>query len=762
MPHAACGFALPGLLTASRVDVVDDGRGVAKGIAARLAALGVDARVVTEVSAEAIGVVFARGLAAAASQEDAIAIQREALHAARTLARQKGERVFVTLQDTGGDFGLSGRAGERAWTGGLAGLTKTIAAEWTDAAVKAIDVASAGSSPDVVADRVVAELLLGGRDVEVGLSRTGGRGVVQHRRAPYAPPRAEPRLRPGSVVIVSGGARGVTARALLSICKHKPRLALLGRTTLVDEAAETRAATTDADIRRALLARAAATGVALLPKDLAREAKGILDNREIRENLALLERAGAEVAYHPVDVRSADSVRSTVEAIRAKWGPVHGIIHGAGALADATVGAQTDAQFDLVFGTKVDGLRHLLAATGSDPLELLVVFSSVAGRLGNAAQGAYSMANEVLSCVAASERARRSPRCLVRSLAWGPWAGGMVTPGLARLFEKAGVQLIALDAGAETLARELASEDEWPQVVLMNGEPPATARPLHGGRTFAGHERFDVLVNATALPFLDGHRITGAPVVPAVLVVEWFMRAAAACFPSLSALSCRDLKVLRGVPVEAFDGRGARLVVEAQATAPAGATTTVELKLLDDQGKPRYAAVVDMGAAPAAPPASLPRAPEGAGPWPLSVEQAYSTVLFHRGPFAAIQSLGVVSGGGATAQLTGLRALGWPGADWITDVAATDGGMQLAVLWGSHVLGRLPLPTSIGAFHLYRRGPVEPPVQCVLRGKLAGKHRLLVDLAYVAANGALIAYVQDLELHLPPAATSRTAQSGDA
>ncbi len=122
-------------------------------------------------------------------------------------------------------------------------------------------------------------------------------------------------------------------------------------------------------------------------------------------------------------------------------------MHGAGVLADALIGAQTDEQFDLVFGTKVDGLHHLLAATANDPLELIIVFSSVAGRFGNSAQSAYSMANDSVSCVAAGERARRGARCLVRSLAWGPWAGGMVTPGLAKLFEKAGVQLIALDAG---------------------------------------------------------------------------------------------------------------------------------------------------------------------------------------------------------------------------------------------------------------------------------------------------------------------------
>ena len=177
-------------------------------------------------------------------------------------------------------------------------------------------------------------------------------------------------------------------------------------------------------------------------------------------------------------MRSAASVSAVVDAIRKAFQvPVGAIVHGAGVLADAAIGAQTDEQFDLVFGTKVDGLHHLLDATKSDPVETLIVFSSVAGRFGNAAQPAYSMANEVLSAVAAGERARRGARCVVRSLAWGPWAGGMVTPGLAKLFEKAGVQLIALDAGASALGLEMAAPDAFPQVVLMNGEPPAPGMP---------------------------------------------------------------------------------------------------------------------------------------------------------------------------------------------------------------------------------------------------------------------------------------------
>jgi hypothetical protein len=756
-PSAAPGFALPGLLDGGLIEVVDDGRGFAAAIAARLAGLGVDARVVPRATADAAGVVVASGLGEVRSCEDAVALQRSALASARAFAASQKKRLFVTLQDTGGDFGLSGRAGERAWSGGLAGLAKTAAGEWTDAAAKAIDIACAGASVDAVAARVVEELMLGGSDVEVGLGGSGQRTVVRHVAAPYGRASASPALREGTVVIVSGGARGVTAAALQSICKYKPRLALLGRTALVDEPEETRSAAADADIRRVLLARAKTAGKAVLPKDLAREAKLIVDCREIRDNLAALEQAGAKASYHAVDVRSATSVQSVVDAIRRAYGPIGGIVHVAGVLADALIGAQTDEQFDLVFGTKVDGLHHLLAATSGDPLEVLLVFSSVAGRFGNSAQSAYSMANESLSCVAAAERARRGPRCVVRSLAWGPWAGGMVTPGLAKLFEKAGVQLIALDAGTAALALEVEAGGDWPEVVLMNGEPPPVARPLHGGKAWLPDERFDLRVCAATYPHLDGHRIKGAAVVPAVMVLDLFTRAARSRSPSLVVAGCRDLKVLRGIPVEGFDLNGARLVVRLHEASP----TSLEVKLHDEHDKLRYSAVVELAQALPPAPATVPAAPADGKAWPfVSVDEAYANVLFHRGPFATVRSLGLVSETGASAEVAGAAPV--PGGDWYNDVTLLDGGVQVAALWGTHLLGRLPLPTRIGAFHVYQHGPASSRVTCFVRGHRAGQHRVVADLAYVAEGGRVLGTMDEIDFHLPPVATRGPGGAGAA
>ena len=91
------------------------------------------------------------------------------------------------------------------------------------------------------------------------------------------------------------------------------------------------------------------------------------------------------------------------------------------------------------------------------------------------------MANEVLNNVARSERCRRGDGCVVKSLGWGPWAGGMVTPALRRHFESMGVALIPIDVGARMLVDELSSPQTGEVVVVLGGgvlAGPDGAEPL--------------------------------------------------------------------------------------------------------------------------------------------------------------------------------------------------------------------------------------------------------------------------------------------
>ncbi len=245
-----------------------------------------------------------------------------------------------------------------------------------------------------------------------------------------------------------------------------------------------------------------------------------------------------------MDVRDSAALTEALAEVRAEWGPITGLVHGAGVLADKTIKDKTGEQFDYVFGTKVDGLRTLLDVTAEDPLDLLCVFSSVAACYGNAGQSDYGMANEVITQIAAAERAKR-PGCLVRTIAWGPWDGGMVDASLADRLRASGVQLIPLEAGAKAFVDEVLGARDPVQVVCVAGTFPK-AEPGAAG---------EIVVTDRSHPYLADHSVAGTTVVPVAMVLEWFT--AAAHLPGTSGTAAlRDLDVLRKITLDHFAGDG--------------------------------------------------------------------------------------------------------------------------------------------------------------------------------------------------------------
>jgi malonyl CoA-acyl carrier protein transacylase/acyl carrier protein len=465
-PTVAPGVAMAGLWEAPLV-VTDDGNGLAELVTRRLVDAGVAARVVSDVPAHPGGVLFLGGLREVASVDEATSVQRAAFHAARTvapgLAADGG--LFVTVQDTGGDFGLRGAEPDRVWLGGLAALARTVAREWPRASVKAIDCERAGRDGAAIAAAVVDELCSGGAAPEVGLRADGTRLGFDCVTAPGGP-AGEVTFGPDPVIVVSGGARGVTATAVQALARsHHPRLVLLGRTPLAEEPDWYADATDEASLTRLLAGRIPDA----TPARLRAHARTALAAREARRTLAQLEDAGVTVRYRTVDVTDSIAVDRALAEVRRDWGPITGLVHGAGVLADKSIAEKTDESFDAVFDTKVTGLHALLAATAGDPLRLLCVFSSVVARFGNAGQCDYAMANETLNQVLCAEAVRR-PDCAVRSLLWGPWRGGMVTDVHADLARRTGVVLIEPSTGADAFTAELAAASTDTQVVLSTPE----------------------------------------------------------------------------------------------------------------------------------------------------------------------------------------------------------------------------------------------------------------------------------------------------
>ncbi|MDC0680904.1 type I polyketide synthase [Sorangium atrum] len=750
-PAPAAGLAMPGLFDAGTI-VVTGHDAIGPALVAALAARGIAAEHAPAVPRGARGAVFLGGLRELATADEALAVHREAFLAAQAIAAKPA--LFVTVQDTGGDFGIAGS--DRAWVGGLPGLVKTAALEWAEASCRAIDLERGGRPAGELAEAIASELLSGGVELEIGLRadglRTAPRSVRQDAQPGPLP------LGPSDVVVASGGARGVTAATLIALARaSRARFALLGRTALEDEPAACRGADGEAALKAALVKAATSEGQRVTPAEIGRSVAKILANREVRATLDAIRAAGGEALYVPADVNDARAVAAALDGVRRALGPVTAIVHGAGVLADKLVAEKTVEQFERVFSTKVDGLRALLGATAGDPLKAIVLFSSIAARGGNKGQCDYAMANEVLNKVAAAEAARR-PGCRVKSLGWGPWQGGMVNAALEAHFAQLGVPLIPLAAGAKMLLDELcdASGDRGDRgargqggappgavELVLGAEPKALAAQGHGGRVALA-----VRADRATHPYLGDHAINGVPVVPVVIALEWFARAARACRPDLVVTELRDVRVLRGIKLAAYETGGEVFRVDCREVSNGhGAVLAAELR--GPQGALHYAATIQMQQPEGRVAPKGPAAPE-LGPWPSGGELYDGRTLFHGRDFQVIRRLDGVSREGIAGTVVGLREAGWVAQPWKTDPAALDGGLQLATLWTQHVLGGAALPMSVGALHTFAEGPSDGPLRAVVRGQIVARDRTKADIAFVDDRGSLVAELRDVQYVLRP------------
>ncbi|MGC2744898.1 MAG: SDR family NAD(P)-dependent oxidoreductase, partial [Candidatus Angelobacter sp.] len=178
--------------------------------------------------------------------------------------------------------------------------------------------------------------------------------------------------------------------------------------------------------------------------------------------------------YRQVDFSSLDQVRKLISTIGAEYGELSGILHCAGMIADNFILKKPDSEFSEVLKPKVTGTYNLDLATQNVKLDFFVLFSSVAGAMGNVGQADYAAANGFMDqfaahrnrLVAAKQRYGRT--C---SINWGLWqAGGMHMDAASQemLQQATGVQPMQTDTGIRALYRSIALP--YDQVLVLEGD----------------------------------------------------------------------------------------------------------------------------------------------------------------------------------------------------------------------------------------------------------------------------------------------------
>jgi acyl transferase domain-containing protein/NAD(P)H-dependent flavin oxidoreductase YrpB (nitropropane dioxygenase family)/NADP-dependent 3-hydroxy acid dehydrogenase YdfG len=454
-------------LSGKKFAVVGDADGVGEPLLRRLQSLGAEASFLgpgerAESRDGLIDLAHLRPGPAAEAVKDVFLRARDALAG--------GTSTVLGVTGLGGSFGRGKNGCLPLEGGGVAGLFKSLAKEWPDRDVRVVDL-DPSEEPEILAAQLAAELTAQDSLREVGYD-AGVRRVLRAFPAARNGSLTLPLLGEESVVLVTGGGRGIGARVTRELARRfRCRLEIVGRSPLPPEAEDSdlSEAPDAVAIRRALLARGERE-----PAEIEAECARILAARELRSTLAALGEAGSQVEYHPIDVRDEAAFGRLIEDIYERHGRVDGVVHAAGLIEDRLARDKSTESFARVFETKALS-AITLARTLRDDVRFICFFSSVAGVFGNRGQSDYAAANDFIDKLALSLAGRSRARVL--SIAWGPWGGGgMVSPELEREYARRGIGLIDPQDGVQAFLAELTQAGDGDlHVILACADPAALA-----------------------------------------------------------------------------------------------------------------------------------------------------------------------------------------------------------------------------------------------------------------------------------------------
>jgi enediyne polyketide synthase len=447
-------------------------------------------------------------------EDQVLALPRFLLEAINTALHaglgRSGERPFFALVTRSDGLGGRGESlGLWRQAPAAAAMVKTLHLENPQVLTRVLDFDNRLSAA-VVAERIIDELTCGDQFQEAGYTMSGLRYVPLLAPVPRLMlDVVSPLLNESDVVVVTGGAKGITARCVQELA-------------------------TGSGARWALIGSSPGP----------RSHDDYHGDDEISRTLAQLAAKGVTARYYACDVTHLGDVVTCIETIEKELGAITSVIHGAGVNVPHRLETLDAHQMRRVLGPKMLGLLHLLRVLDLDRLRHVTLISSVIGHSGMTGNADYAFANAwTTQLLRHIEDVHAQVTC--RAFGFSVWSEigmGARLNSVATL-GRLGVQPIAPDEGARLFADLV--QRMWPNVELIVAGrlgDLATARFLTSGTTSGSRWLEKVLMSQSGVelvtqvqlkpdtdPYLTDHNYEGVLLLPAVVAMEAMAHVAAAC-----------------------------------------------------------------------------------------------------------------------------------------------------------------------------------------------------------------------------------------
>ena len=273
----------------------------------------------------------------------------------------------------------------------LVGPVTVIPREYLNLSCRSVDVALGGDL-ERTAGQILDEI---GRAPELPTVAFRGhlRWVREYEQTPLE--RAESRLRPGGVCLITGGLGGLGLE-LAEFLAHESqaRLVLVGRSAFPERArwADWLAEHHEGDATRGKI-----------------------------ERLLAIEELGGEVLALSADVTDPAAMREVLAQAERRFGAVHGVIHAAGVPGGGLLQGKSREAAERILAPKVRGALVLSDLFAGSELDLFVLTSSITVLLPQVGQADYVAANAFLDAFATVRSQSGQAGQGTTSIGWDAW-----------------------------------------------------------------------------------------------------------------------------------------------------------------------------------------------------------------------------------------------------------------------------------------------------------------------------------------------------